>query len=324
MNPQAAIIIPTLNEERHIGRCLASLAAQTFPLERMEVLVVDGGSADGTQAAVRTFAEAHPTVRWVDNPGRIQAAAFNLGVKQSSAPFILRLDAHAEYDSRYVQTCLEDLQAEPSAGNVGGVVEALGVDGPFSEAYAIASRTRFGIGGAAFRVGSDRAWVDTVPFGAFRRSTVEAVGSMREDLPRAEDNEYNARIRASGLGVLLDPRIRSRYFVRSTPGAAAAQMEGNGGSIARLLRTVRGAVGLRHLVPLAFLLALGLSLLCLPLCPWPLYLTAGAYLLADAGACLAAACRYGAHHLKYLPWLYPLLHLSYGWGTLKGLLQKND
>ena len=97
-NYKVAIIIPTLNEERFIENCLISVMDQTFPFEEMDVMVVDGGSKDKTREIVQRISEQHPNVRLIDNPGRIQSIAFNIGVNNSDAPYIVRLDAHATYN----------------------------------------------------------------------------------------------------------------------------------------------------------------------------------------------------------------------------------
>ena len=129
MNYKVAIIIPTLNEERFIENCLVSVMEQTFPFEEMDVMVVDGGSKDRTREIVQRISEQHPNVRLIDNPGRIQSIAFNIGVKNSDAPYIVRLDAHATYNKVYIEKCLEIFSAKAEIlgcapeliGNVGGV-----------------------------------------------------------------------------------------------------------------------------------------------------------------------------------------------------------
>ena len=128
-NYKVAIIIPTLNEERFIENCLTSVMKQTFPFEEMDVMVVDGGSKDKTREIVQRISEQHPTVRLIDNPGRIQSIAFNIGVKASSAPYVVRLDAHATYNKVYIEKCLEIFSVKAHVlgcspellGNVGGV-----------------------------------------------------------------------------------------------------------------------------------------------------------------------------------------------------------
>lgn len=125
---QVAVIIPTLNEERFIECCLNSVMQQTYPFENMDVMIVDGGSTDGTQEKVNQISKKYPNVRLIHNPGKIQSIAFNIGVRESTAPFIVRLDAHAIYDNVYIERCLQTFSANIESlgcsseviGNVGG------------------------------------------------------------------------------------------------------------------------------------------------------------------------------------------------------------
>ena len=265
MNREVAIIIPTLNEERFIESCLDSVFCQSYPSNRMDILIVDGGSRDRTRAIVSEIASKHPNVRLIDNPDRIQSVAFNIGVKNSSAPIVIRLDAHAWYDSEYVYLCVRHLLENDRYGNVGGKCEIVSQrKRVVSEANAVLNRMKFGIGGADYRTGDSAGIVDTVPFGAFRREVLQRVGPMNERLARGEDNEYNARIRDAGYQILFDPAIKCRYYARPTFVSSVKQMYANGLSIGKLLVHFHRAVGLRHMIPMFFLLSLaGLALLSL-------------------------------------------------------------
>ena len=102
MNYEVAIVIPTLNEERFISRCLNSIIKQTYEFEKMDVMIIDGGSKDNTKDIVAEYQKSHQNIRFIENKKKIQSVAFNIGFKKSTAPYIIRLDAHAEYDSKYI------------------------------------------------------------------------------------------------------------------------------------------------------------------------------------------------------------------------------
>lgn len=322
-----AVIVPTLNEEKFIERCLASVFLQTYPLSAMDIMVVDGGSTDRTCELVRALSAMHPNVRLLANPRRCQAAAFNIGVQASDAPIIIRMDAHAVYDTCYVQRCVELLNSHPEYGNVGGVWEILPQNNSLiARANALLNHSRFGIGGAAFRFSSTAQVADAVPFGAFRRQIIEQIGGMREDIGRAEDNEYNSRIRRMGYVVWLDPAIRSSYYARATWGSSCRQMYSNGVAIGNLFYIDRQAIGLRHLVPLFFVLALLVTAVAACFTVYGLYtLTAilGVYMLAALIADVAVCCCYGWNYMFVMPPLFLSVHLSYGVGTLVGLMKRN-
>ena len=324
MNYEVAIVIPTLNEERFISRCLNSIIKQTFEFEKMDVMIIDGGSNDNTKDIVAEYQKSHQNIRFIENKKKIQSVAFNIGFKKSTAPYIIRLDAHAEYDSKYISLCIENLKQDEKRGNVGGRCNIL----PFNQSIwaqtnAILNHSRFGIGGAAFRVSNEAHNTDSVPFGAFPRKIIEKIGGMREDLPRGEDNEYNSRIRKAGYKIFFDPNIISSYFARPTLGASCKQMYANGNSIGYLYYIDREAIGIRHLVPLLFvvsgLFSIIISVLWSPFC----YVFCGGlalYIIADAIASIMGA-KDNVKCTLPLFILFFCVHVSYGMGTIAGLIK---
>lgn len=324
MNYEVAIVIPTLNEERFISRCLNSIIKQTYEFEKMDVMIIDGGSNDKTKDIVAEYQKSHQNIRFIENKKKIQSVAFNIGFKKSTAPYIIRLDAHAEYDSKYISLCIENLKQDEKRGNVGGRCNIL----PFNQSLwaqtnAILNHSRFGIGGAAFRVSNEAHNTDSVPFGAFPRKIIEKIGGMREDLPRGEDNEYNSRIRKAGYKIFFDPNIISSYFARPTLGASCKQMYANGNSIGYLYYIDREAIGIRHLVPLLFvvsgLFCIIISVLWSPFC----YVFCGGlalYLIADAMASIMGA-KDNVKCTLPLFILFFCVHVSYGMGTIAGLIK---
>ena len=118
--PLVAIVIPTLNEALFIGPCLDSILGQNYPFNRLDIMVVDGGSDDKTHEIVNGYADKWSNIRWIDNPRKIQSAAFNIGVSRSSASIVVRMDAHARYASDYISKCVAKLSTNPELGNVGG------------------------------------------------------------------------------------------------------------------------------------------------------------------------------------------------------------
>lgn len=323
--PNIAVIIPTLNEERFIDICLQSVFEQTYPTELMDIMIVDGGSSDKTVAIVQQWASTHPNLRLLSNPKRIQSIAFNIGCQSSTAPYVIRLDAHARYHSEYMRLCIQHLLNNPKIGNVGGVWDIMPQnDSLIASANAILNKSRFGIGGAAYRVQRKPMEVDTVPFGAFPRYVIEEIGGMREDLVRAEDNEYNSRIRKAGYIVFLDPAIQSTYFARPTIRESMKQMYANGLSIGILYHIDKTAIGVRHFIPFCFVFSL---IFCLLLgCFVHIIGFAGVLVLCLYGICSVIAStilsyRYGRRFLFILPIIFFCVHIAYGWGTLVGLVQ---
>ena len=328
---KVAVVIPTLNEEKFIACCLDSVIAQSYPFNDMDVMVVDGGSKDRTKDIVEEYKRKYQNIRFLNNPGRIQSIAFNIGVHSSDAPYIVRLDAHATYNHRYIEKCIEKFSANAEVlgcapefvGNVGGVWNIRPQhSGLIAESSAILNQSRFGIGGAAFRVGAPAGFVDTVPFGCFPRKVLEKIGGMREDLPRGEDNEFNSRIRKAGYKIYLDPEIVCSYFSRDTLRTNMKQMYANGESIGHLFYVDKDSVGIRHLIPLLFvgsiLCGVALAFVWLPFF-YALLVELCLYFTCDLLASILAAKEHGWKYLLPLFVMFFCVHISYGWGTIVGL-----
>ena len=331
MKYKVAVIIPTLNEEKFIARCLDSVINQSYPFEDMDVMVVDGGSKDRTKDIVEGYKQKYSNIRFINNPGRIQSIAFNIGVKNSDAPYIVRLDAHATYNKVYIERCIKNFSADAEllccspelVGNVGGVWNIRPQhSGLVAESSAILNQSKFGIGGAAFRVGAPAGFVDTVPFGCFPRKVINQIGGMRDDLPRGEDNEFNSRIRKAGYKIYLDPEIVCTYFSRDTLKANIKQMYANGESIGHLFYVDRDSIGLRHLIPLLFVSGviggIILSFLWRPFF-YLMILGLGLYFMCDFVASFMAAKKHGWKYFIPLFVMFFCVHVSYGLGTIVGL-----
>lgn len=320
---KVAVVIPTLNEEKFIARCLDSVISQSYPFADMDVMVVDGGSKDRTKEIVTAYNKKHPNIRLLTNPRRIQSISFNIGVQNSSAPYIVRLDAHALYKPYYIEGCMKGLEGDPKRGNVGGQWDIQPQnDSLWATTNAILNYSKFGIGGASYRVGAQAGNVDTVPFGSFPRTMIEKIGGMRDDLPRGEDNEFNSRIKKAGYDIYFDPAIECVYYARPTLKASCKQMYANGESIGHLFYVDRESIGLRHLVPLLFVVGIICGvLLSFVWLPFFFALLAGLclYFTCDILASVMAAKENGWKYLLPLFIMFFCVHISYGWGTIVGM-----
>jgi glycosyltransferase involved in cell wall biosynthesis len=316
------IIIPMRNEERFVDVCLASVLEQLEDLPRCEVLCVDGASTDRTRQTVQEYAARDSRVSLVSNPSQIVPTGMNAAIRRARGDVIIRLDCHARYAPDYLQKCIEVL-ARTGADNVGGYVRTLPAkESRIGRAIATATCSRFGVGGATFRMGGDEQEVDTVPFGCFRRDVFEHYGMYDERLVRNQDIELNSRIRKGGGRIIISPLIRSTYYTRSTFEGLRQQAFNNGLWNPYTLYLVGGGLRLRHFVPLGFvgsLLVFALGGLVFR----PLWLLLGleslAYVVAAAVVAVSASRK-----AETSAWLvlaaFMQLHIAYGIGSLWGAL----
>ena len=212
-----SVICPIYNEESRIEECILSILAQDYPKEDLEVLFVDGQSSDRTRDIIANYMLNYSFIKLLDNPKRIAPAALNIGIRASSGDIIMRLDAHAKYPANYFSLLVSKLK-ESGADNVGGVCRTLPAkDTSVCRAIAHAMSSPFGMGNSYFRIGSDHEmWVDTVPFGCFKREIFDKIGLFDEELVRNQDDEFNGRIIKNGGRILLLPQVVVDYFARDS------------------------------------------------------------------------------------------------------------
>lgn len=209
---QISILIPCRNEEKYIGKCLDSVLAFELPVGvSAEILILDGNSSDRTKELAEEYARRNRNVRYLLNENTTQSWALNKGVKAAKGAFILRLDAHTFYPKDYLCLCYET-RMRIGADNVGGVcITERGSDTYGGSVVQALSTHKFGVGNSGFRVGASEGEADTVPYGFFDRSVFDKVGLFDTRLERAQDYEFNRRIKRHGGRIWLNPAIKCYY-----------------------------------------------------------------------------------------------------------------
>jgi glycosyltransferase involved in cell wall biosynthesis len=320
--PTVSIVIPVRNEERFIQACLASVLAQDYPADRVEILLVDGMSSDRTrELAADTLADrtAEGSAYILDNPRGIAPTAMNIGIAASTQEVIVRVDGHTVLPPDYVRRSVEVLQ-QTGSQCVGGAIRTLG-SGAVGRAIAAAQSSKFGVGGVAFRTGGRTAGpVDTVPFGAWPREVFACIGDFDAELVRNQDDELNFRILQAGGTVWFDPAIRTDYFSSPSLRRFWRQYFQYGVYKIRVAQKRHGFASVRHLVPAGFVVGTAASLLLAVARREPRWAmaTLGPYAIANGAASLAAARQSQAHPGR-VALAYAVLHTSYGTGSLSGI-----
>jgi glycosyltransferase involved in cell wall biosynthesis len=317
MPPRVTIAMPAFNEERFIEACIASVQAQDYPAELIEILVADGRSTDRTLDILAELAARDPRIAVVDNPERIQAAGLGHLVKRAHGDVIVRMDVHCEYAADYVRRCVEALE-RTGADNVGGAQRAKART-PFQHALCAALASPLGVGGARYRSAEAEGFVDTVFLGAFRRSVFETVGLWDPGAITNEDAELNQRILDAGGQVYLSRDIVVHYFPRESLTTLAKQYYRYGRGRARTLLKLGRFPSLRPLLPFAMVSG-ATALLALPPL-WPLAPAAFAtYALVTGAEAVRVGAKLGPRAVPLVWAIFPVLHASHGIGFATGLL----
>lgn len=320
-----SVICPIYNEEKYIAKCIDSILAQDYPQDDLEVIFVDGMSSDRTREIVADYTAKYPFIRLIDNPERIVPPAMNKGILASKGDVIMRLDAHSTYASNYFSVLVKALY-DLGADNVGAVCKTDVLNKtPKTLAIKEVLSNKFGVGNSTFRTGIDRVMeVDTVPFGCWRRDVFDKYGLYDVRLVRNQDIELNKRILRGGGKICIVPDTYCTYLARETFSALAKNNYGNGKwNILTVFYTKQfDSLSIRHFVPLTFVLSLILPVLFSFLF-WPLSLLSALSLIAYTlllGAISAKLSISKKLHFGYLLASFVVLHVSYGWGSLVGLL----
>lgn len=317
--PTVSVIIPMRNEEENIIRCLQSVVDQEYPKDLMEVLVVDGMSEDSSREIVSDIAKRSRFVTLLHNPKQVKAAALNKGIAESSGQLILPVDAHCFIDPDYINECVNALQ-QTGAANVGGVVLPIGTSF-VQQAIGLCMSSFFGIGSSRFHDRENGFYTDTVSFGTYRREIFEEIGLYDEEAHYGEDDELNFRLIKSGGKIFLSPKIKSRYYPRSSFSALWKQYYNFGYGKVRTIRKHGRPSSFRHLVPPAFVLCVVGSLILSAFHPMFWWLTiaiCGSYLALTILVSARIGFSQGWRYFPILPLVFVTLHLSYGIGFLKG------
>jgi cellulose synthase/poly-beta-1,6-N-acetylglucosamine synthase-like glycosyltransferase len=321
VTPLVAVIIPCRNEAAFIERALHSILANDYP--RLEVIVADGRSSDGTRELLERIAAREPRLRVVDNPERITPVALNLAIAAAAGEIVVRFDAHAVMPPDYIRRCV-NLLFISGADNAGGSIRTVAQSqGPFAGPIVEVLSSPFGVGNSGFRTHGGESGPrpsDTVFGGCWRRELFARIGGFNEQLIRSQDIEFNLRIARAGGTIMLDPSIVSDYYARTTLRAFWSHNFLNGvWAVLPFAFSDIVPVRPRHLVPLAFVMALTISA-ALPV-PSALAVPvayASFNLAISAGLAIR---RRRPGYLALLPVAFAALHLAYGLGSAWGTVQ---
>ncbi len=322
-----SVIMPVLNEERHLAQAVDAVLAQDFD-GSIEVILALGPSHDETDRVAAELAAADPRVRTVDNPTGRTPAGLNAALKVAKSPIIVRVDGHCELPADYISTAVETL-ARTGADNVGGVMAAEGST-DFERAVAIAMTSRLGVGGASFHVGGEEGDVPTVYLGVFRAEALDRVGGYDESFDRAQDWEMNHRIRATGGKIWFNPKMQVSYRPRATVKDLAKQYFQYGTWRREVMRRHPETVQARYLAPPAAVTLIGVGTAAavigsaIPTASWMRigWVVPVGYLAAVAAGGLAISRGSAVTVRSKVPVVLATMHMSWGVGFLTSRSQR--
>lgn len=327
--PTLCVVMPCLNEAKHIGRTLQAIAEQECAAAKWQVVVVDGGSTDGTREIVEEFAARDDRFTLLHNPKRLAGPARNIAIRHAQCDVIAIIDAHCLIPTRrlletvvgvlressaYCLSRPQPLHARPSAR------------WDLAAKYARASWLGHCPGSLVYEQ-RHRGYVSPVS-GAqvYRREVFDIVGYFAENIDACEDLEFNMRVASARLATFHCPSIAVEYFPRKDVRALYRHMVRYGHG--RVLtaghhrRSLRSVVGLAPSMFIAFVVLGGLL--------WSASRVLGAIhagvVLAYLALIVAESVRIGARHgWSLAPHVAAALmatHFGWGVGQIRSLCAK--
>ena len=316
--PRVSLIVPIRNEAKHIGDCIRGIQAQSYPAELLEIIVVDGASADDTVSIVERLATEDQRIRLLTNPDRAMPQGLNLGIQASKGVYVGVVSGHSVLPLDYVSLTVRILQ-ETGSASVGGRIVRTATK-PMQRAIAAATASRIGVGDSRHNYATEAGWVETVFPGFWPRDLFDRVGWFDPAMVANEDNELSLRIRKAGERIWYDPRIAVEYAPRASLRGLFHQYRRYGLGKMRVLRKHRGGLRWRHLAPAAWLgwVVLGGAVsLLVPIVAVAWWVLMATYVMTIVLASLRLQER-------GVPWWMIALalvtvHVAYGVGTWQGI-----
>lgn len=320
-----SVCVVAYNEEKALPALLDCIKKQDYPHEKMEVVLIDSMSSDRTREIMERFAEDNQEfygIQILENVGKKQSCGWNVAIDHYKGDVIIRVDAHAEIPKEFVRKNSELIE---SGEYVCGGVRPNIIDEHTSwkELLLLAEQSMFGSSIASFRRSEEKKYVKSLFHGAYRREVFEKVGGFNERLGRTEDNEIHYRIREAGYKICYSPEIVSYQHTRNSLKGMLKQKYGNGYWVSLTLKACPKCLEVYHFVPLAFVLGIiGTTALGVMGHSFLAKLMWGAYwTVAVLMALLSVRGKKKDPYQILLPMLFFLLHVSYGVGSLVGILK---
>lgn len=315
---KVSIIIPALNEEKHIKNCIDSLINNDY--EDKEIIVVNGMSEDNTREILKKY----ENIKIIDNPDKITPIALNIGIKEATGDYIMIAGAHTTYSENYISACVKKLEENKCDIAGGSVITKSGNNSSIANSISKVLSHPFGVGGAKYRTENEKEqYVDTVAYGIYKKEVFEKVGFFIPQLKRNQDIEMNLRLKKAGFKIMLIPEAKAYYFARDNFKDLFKNNFQNGLWVILSTHYSKKAFSLRHIIPLLFLLFLifGAIASIFSFFARIIYLSIlSVYLILSIYFSLKISLK-NKNIKLFFPALFSfwILHISYGLGSLYGI-----
>lgn len=314
------------NEESVLNGLFRDFREQSYPHDKIEIIMVNNASTDNTRKMMEEFMNTDygfESIKLVDSTNKNQATAWNEALMHATGDIIIRIDAHSKIPRHFVaKNVFEITEGEDIVG--GGRPNTTDGMSSWKLTLLAAEESLFGSSVADYRrAPGQKIYLDSLFHAAYKREVFAKVGGFNEDLGRTEDNELHYRMRMAGYRFCCCPEIISFQHTRGTLKKMIKQKYGNGYWIGLTTGVCRQCLNYFHFIPFVFVMALIFSILIWILGNATLFAIIVAmytmFNLVNTVGCLVL--KKPQIQFLLLPFIFPMLHISYGIGTLVGLIK---
>ncbi len=323
--PFISVVIPLKNEVRFIKKCIDSILEQNYPADKLEIIICDGGSTDGSIEVVKKFAETVPTIKILGGPGVNCPAGMNIGIREARGHLVSKVDAHGyvapdflEMNAKYMEL-YKDEGVKCAGGPILPLAETL-----IAKANVYARSCLFGVGGGVNNQSKEARFTDTVQCGTYRKDVFKEVGLFDESLQFGEDEEMNWRVVKAGYKIFSTPEVKFFYYPRDSFKKLYKQYSNYGFARVKVIRKHPDFLKIKHIAPSAFVVSLfvsGILAICDNLFVIPFLGIAGSYIIGSLLSSILISKKRGWVHFFVVPASFASLHFGYGLGFLKGTVE---
>jgi len=319
---EISVIFAVRNEIKNIENAINSIYKQTFPIENIEIIFVDGMSNDGTFEYLNNIQSSRKNIIVERNPKISSASGWNMGIDLARGKYILIMSGHAEISLQYLQFCYEILEASNYAA-VAGPTIPIGIN-RFSNQLALALKSSFGVGNASYFTSTENRVVETLVFGLYRREVLIKVNKFDESIIRGQDWDLNFRIRNQGFKLYQIGCVNSKYYVRTSLISLWKRHFNAGKWKVYILKKYPHSLLLRHVIPFMFVLVLFFLIAGALFSNFIKFILIGfllIYLFIGSFFALVTIHKNQEGQLAWILLLFFIMHFSYGIGMFQGIMQ---
>lgn len=213
--PIVTVIIPCRNEEKNIANAINSILNQDYPLELIEIIVVDGMSDDNSKNVVLELSKIYGNILLLENKNKTTPIAFNIGIREGKGDFVQILNARQILAENYISSCINILLNDNTIGCIGGSAKLNYVTSQ-EKHISLAYQSWFGLGFGNIYAIKGSAYTDTAAAPIYPKKALFEIGLFDESLIRNQDDELSFRLTKNNYKIYTTSKTSSYYLVRST------------------------------------------------------------------------------------------------------------